>query len=288
MAGLRTVWWGLRSALFVLWMAATVVPWGTAMVLLSIFLRGTRLYWPTMMWLRMAIWGARAICGVRYRVQGMQHLPTAAQAHSAVVLAAKHQSTWETFAFPTLMPHPLAYVFKRELLYIPFFGWAMGRLDMIHIDRSKRTEAWSKVAAQGKRLAEQGIWVIMFPEGTRTPRGSQGAYKSGASRLAIASGVPIVPIAASSAKCWPRKSFLLRPGLIDVSIGAPIASSGRGAEELMREVERWIEAEMRRLDPEAYPEPYLEPYLEPHPAAQLRASAAAVAEAGRDEAPARS
>jgi 1-acyl-sn-glycerol-3-phosphate acyltransferase len=128
----------------------------------------------------------------------------------------------------------------------------MWRLDMIHIDRSRRAEAWNKVAAQGKRLAGEGIWVIMFPEGTRAPRGGQGVYKSGASRLAIASGVPIVPIAASSAKCWPRKSFLLRPGLIDVSIGAPIDSTGRKPDELMQQVEAWIEAEMRRLDPEAY------------------------------------
>ena len=244
--------WALRSLLFVLWLAATVVPWALMCLVLSIFIRGKKLYWPTMFWLRIAVWGAKVICGVRYRVHGLQHLPTAADAHSAVVLAAKHQSTWETFAFPTLMPHPLAYVFKRELLYIPFFGWAMGRLDMIHIDRSKRAEAWNKVAAQGKRLAAEGIWVIMFPEGTRIPRGQQGTYKSGASRLAIASGVPIVPIAASSAKCWPRKSFLLRPGLIDVSIGKPIESADRQADELMREVEVWIEAEMRRLDPEAY------------------------------------
>jgi len=246
------LWWALRSALFVLWMAATVVPWALLMLVLSIFVRGTALYWPTMRWLRMAVWGARVICGVKHRVHGLHHLPTAAQSTAAVVLAAKHQSTWETFALPAIMPHPLAYVFKRELLYIPFFGWAMGRLDMIHIDRSKRAEAWSKVAAQGKRLAAEGIWVIMFPEGTRIPRGRQGTYKSGASRLAIASGVPIVPVAASSAKCWPRKSFLLRPGTIDVSIGPPIASAGREPDELMREVEAWIEAEMRRLDPAAY------------------------------------
>jgi 1-acyl-sn-glycerol-3-phosphate acyltransferase len=147
-----------------------VVPWALLMLLLSIFVRGTRLYWPTMRWLRMAVWGARVICGVRYRVHGLQHLPTAQQATQAVVLAAKHQSTWETFAFPTLMPHPLAYVFKRELLYIPFFGWAMGRLDMIHIDRSKRAEAWSKVAAQGKRLAAQGIWVILKAHASRVVR----------------------------------------------------------------------------------------------------------------------
>jgi 1-acyl-sn-glycerol-3-phosphate acyltransferase len=242
----------LRSFLFVLWMAATVVPWALLMLVLSIFVRGERLYWPTMRWLRMAVWGAKVICGVDYRVHGKEHLPTAAQKNSAVVLAAKHQSTWETFAFPTLMSHPLAYVFKRELLYIPFFGWAMGRLDMIHIDRSKRAEAWNKVAEQGKRLAAEGIWVIMFPEGTRIPRGQQGVYKSGASRLAIATGVPIVPIAASSAKCWPRKSFLLRPGVVDVSIGRAIDSTGRQPDELMKEVESWIEAEMRRLDPQAY------------------------------------
>ena len=162
------------------------------------------------------------------------------------MLLSKHLSTWETFAYPALMPHPLAYVFKRELLYIPFFGWAMARMDMIHIDRSKRTQAWAKVAEQGKRLMAQGNWVIMFPEGTRAPRGGKGDYKSGGTRLAIAAGVPVVPIAVSSAKCWPRKSFLLKPGVIDVSIGKPIASVGRRPDELMHEVEQWIETEMRR------------------------------------------
>lgn len=245
-------WWALRSAVFVLWMAATVIPWAVLMLLLSIAVRGERLYWPTMMWLRWAIWGARVFCGVRHRIQGMEHLPTAGDRRAAVLLAAKHQSTWETFAFPTLMPHPLAYVFKRELLYVPFFGWAMGRLDMIHIDRSKRAEAWAKVAAQGKRLFDEGIWVIMFPEGTRIPRGQAGSYKTGASRLAISAGVPIVPIAVTSARCWPRKSFLLRPGVIDIAIGQPIPSQGREERELMQQVEAWIEAEMRRLDPEAY------------------------------------
>lgn len=244
--------WALRSALFLAWMALTVIPWGIAMLLLSIVVRGPRLYWPTMGWLRLAIWGARMICGVTHQVSGMHHLPTASRTNSAVVLAAKHQSTWETFAFPTLMPHPLAYVFKRELLWIPFFGWAMGRLDMIHIDRSRRAEAWNKVAAQGRRLAAEGVWVIMFPEGARIARGEQGVYKSGASRLAIATGVPIVPIAVNSARCWPRRSFLLRPGRIDISIGPPIPSEGRQPDELMREVEAWIEAEMRRIDPDAY------------------------------------
>jgi len=138
--------WILRSALFFLWMALTVVPWATVVVLISPAVRGNRLYAVCRAWLATAIWGARVICGVRWRVQGMDNVPSAADEKAAVLLAPKHQSTWETFAFPMLMPHPLAYVFKRELLWIPFFGWAIGSLDMIHIDRSKRTAAWSKVA----------------------------------------------------------------------------------------------------------------------------------------------
>jgi 1-acyl-sn-glycerol-3-phosphate acyltransferase len=246
------VLYALRSLLFLLWMAVTVVPWALAVLVMSLFVSSTTMYWACAGWLRVAIWGCRAICGVKARVSGLENVPTAANAKGAVLLAPKHQSAWEAFAFPTLMPHPLAYVFKRELLYIPFFGWAMARMDMIHIDRSKRAEAWNKVAEQGRRLFSEGVWVIMFPEGTRTARGGQGTYKSGASRLAVATGVPIVPIAVTSARCWPRKSFLIRPGVVDVSIGPPIDTAGRDPEQVMREVETWIEAEMRRLDPEAY------------------------------------
>jgi 1-acyl-sn-glycerol-3-phosphate acyltransferase len=243
----------IRSVLFFLWMALTVIPWGLAVVIASPFLSSRAVYWMCAGWLKVAIAGARVICGVQRRVHGMENLPTAADRNAAVILVPKHQSTWETFAFPTFMPHPLAYVFKRELLYIPFFGWAMSRLDMIHIDRSKRTEAWNRVAAQGRELTAKGNWVIMFPEGTRSARGEQGVYKSGAARLGVGSGVRLVPIAVTSARCWPRKSFLLRPGVVDISIGKPVPVAGREPDDLMREVERWIESEMRRLDPEAYP-----------------------------------
>ena len=243
----------LRSALYILYLLVTLIPWALVAVVFSIFVRGAPMYWLCVGWLKAAVWGAKAICGVHYRVQGLEHLPSAADAHAAVLLAPKHQSTWETFAFPAIMPHPLAYVFKRELLWIPFFGWAIGRMDMIHIDRSQRARAWGKVLAQGKRLMGQGNWVIMFPEGTRIDRGQTGVYQTGAARLAVTTGTPIVPIAVTSARCWPRKSWLLRPGLIEVSIGRPIPVQGRRHDELMREVEAWIEAEMRRLDPDAYP-----------------------------------
>ena len=240
-------WHALRSALFVLFLAVTVVPWALFVLLLAIFARGNLVYWTCAGWLRTAIWGARLICGVRWKLHGVENLPD-----SPVIVLPKHQSTWETFAFPALMPHPLCYVFKRELLYIPFFGWAMARMDMIHIDRSRRTEAWNRVAEQGRVFMAKGHWVIMFPEGTRIARGQRGTYKSGGTRLAVATDRPVMPIAVTSARCWPRKSFILRPGTIDVSIGVPIASTGRDPDELMREVEAWIETEMQRLDPQAY------------------------------------
>ncbi|MDP9043190.1 MAG: 1-acyl-sn-glycerol-3-phosphate acyltransferase [Pseudomonadota bacterium] len=237
----------VRSALFVLFMTVTVIPWALAVLVVSIFARGNVVYWLCVGWLSLSIWGAKVICGVRARLHGFDRLPD-----SPVVMCPKHQSTWETFAFPGLMPHPLCYVFKRELLYIPFFGWAMARMDMIHIDRGRRAEAWNRVADQGRKFMAKGHWVIMFPEGTRAARGQKGTYKAGATRLAIETGRPVLPVAVTSARCWPRKSFVLRPGVIDVSVGPPISSEGRRPDELMREVEAWIEAEMRRLDPEAY------------------------------------
>ena len=128
----------------------------------------------------------------------------------------------------------------------------MARLDMIHIDRESRAQALKQVVTQGKALLEQGVWIILFPEGTRIERGQQGTYQTAGTRLAVQAGAPVIPIAVSSGKCWPRKGFIKYPGVVQVSIGRPIASVGREPKELMREVEAWIEAEMRRIDPEAY------------------------------------
>ena len=241
----------LRSLLHALWMLVTVVPWAIMMLTASLFLRANPMYWLAVGWLKLAIGGARVLLGIKVRVTGMENLPQGETGQA--ILLVKHQSTLETFLIPTLMPHPLAFVFKKELIYVPFFGWAMARLDMIHIDRSQRSEAFNKVVAQGKRLLARGVWIIMFPEGTRIPRGKKGVYKTGGTRLAIETGAPVVPIAVSSAKVWPRKAFLKRPGVVDVVIGQPIPSQGREPAEFMREVEDWIEGQMRRLDPEAYP-----------------------------------
>ena len=240
----------IRSIIHTLWMLITVIPWAIIMLLASTRVRGKPLYWMAARWLGWAMDGARVILGIRSRVTGMENLPVGET--SAAVLLVKHQSTCETFLMPTLMPHPLAYVFKKELLQVPFFGWAMGRLDMIHIDRNQRAQAFSKVVEQGRQLLAQGVWIIMFPEGTRIARGQKGVYKTGGTRLAIETGAPVIPVAVASAKCWPRKAFIKRPGVVEVSIGRPIPSVGRRPEELMAEVENWIESEMRRLDPDAY------------------------------------
>ena len=240
----------IRSVLHVLWLIITVIPWALFVVVFSYFASSTRIYWWCAGWLRMAVQSGTFILGIQNRDTGMENLPQGA--NDPAVLLVKHQSTWETFVMPALMPHPLAYVFKKELLRVPFFGWAMARMDMIHIDRGQRSQAFAKVVTQGKRLMGEGVWVIMFPEGTRIPRGQVGQYKTGGTRLAIEAGVPVIPIAVTSAKCWPTKAFIKKPGVVDISIGKPIASLGREPDELMQEVQAWIEAEMRRLDPEAY------------------------------------
>jgi 1-acyl-sn-glycerol-3-phosphate acyltransferase len=240
----------LRAVLHLLFMVVTVIPWALAVVIAAPFMKPDRIYWMCARWLKLAVDGGTVILGIRNQVIGFENLPVGSTAPA--VLLVKHQSLWETFSMAALMPHPLAFVFKKELLKVPFFGWAMARMDMIHIDRADGARAFAKVVQQGQRLLDQGTWVIMFPEGTRIPRGEKGTYKSGGTRLAIRTGAPVIPIAVTSAKCWPRKAFIKKPGVVEFSIGKPIPSAGRKPDELMREVEAWIEAEIRRLDPDAY------------------------------------
>jgi 1-acyl-sn-glycerol-3-phosphate acyltransferase len=240
----------VRAVLHTALLAVTVVPWALAAVLLRVLGQEKWCYAVCINWLRLSVNSGTAILGIHNRVTGWENLPKGET--DAAILLVKHQSLWETFTMIAIMPHPLAYVFKKELLRIPFFGWAIGSLDMIHIDRKQGTQAFTKVVEQGKRLLDKGTWVIMFPEGTRTARGQQGVYKTGGTRLAIETGAPVVPVAVTSAKCWPKKAFIKTPGIVDISIGKPISSVGREPAELMREVEAWIEAEMRRLDAQAY------------------------------------
>ena len=272
----------LRSVLHQLFMIVTVIPWASAVIIASPFMSNERVYWACQRWLKLMVNSGTAILGIHNRVSGMQHLPPEGD-NTPTVLLVKHQSTWETFTMAAILPRPLAYVFKRELLYVPFFGWVMGAMRMIYIDRSNGVQAFRKLVTQGKQQVAKGKWIIMFPEGTRSARGTAGKYKSGGTRLAVACGAQIIPVAVTSAKCWPKGAFIKKPGIVDVSIGPAISARGRDADDLNREVEHWIESEMRRLDPEAYiGQPPL-PAYQPLSKAEARALRKAQREAGGGE-----
>lgn len=238
----------LRSIAFALLLTVATVVWALMCFLFAPLPYRHRYYWTTR-WNVFVIWAAKVCCGIRYQIKGMENLPD-----GPVILLSKHQSAWETIFYPMIMPRPLAYVFKKELLYIPFFGWGIGLLRMIPIDRSKGRDAFAQVVAKGRERLANGQWIILFPEGTRIPRGKKGTYKSGGARLAVATQTPVVPIAMNSADCWPRNAFIKTPGLITISIGKPISSEGREPAELMQQVENWIESEMRAISPSAYSE----------------------------------
>ena len=155
----------IRSVLVFAWIVISIIPVGLTLVFCSLFLSDEKLWWWfAAPWLRGVVGAARIVGGVQYRVHGEENLP-AADDMRRIILCPKHQSTWETFYFASMSSHPLAYVFKKELLKIPVFGWCIGSLGMIHIDRSLRNKAWTKVAEQGQILMDRGKWIIMFPGG---------------------------------------------------------------------------------------------------------------------------
>lgn len=238
----------LRSFLLFLFQLATVIPYA----FFSIVMLPLPLHWRyaiVTQWPRIVVWAAKVICGVRWEVKGFEHLPD-----GPCILLSKHQSAWETMFIVSHMPREVCFVYKRELHWVPFFGWGLASLKMIHIDRNEGRNAFESVVSQGSRRLEEGRWIIMFPEGTRVPAGRKGTYKQGGTRLATRLAVPVVPIAHNAGECWPRNSFVKKPGMITVSIGLPIASTGKTSDTLMNEVEGWIEGEMRRLNPERYQE----------------------------------
>ncbi len=236
----------LRSLLYTVYLIVTVIPYAFACMIWSPLPSAWR-YRLTMGWPRLAVWGARVICGIRWQVKGWENLPD-----GPAVLLAKHQSAWETLFLPSHMPRQICFVYKRELHRVPFFGWGLALLSMIPIDRSKGRDAFDQVVRVGKQRLEEGRWPLLFPEGTRVAPGKMGRFKSGGAMLAARTGAPVIPIALNSGECWRRNAFVKRPGLITVSIGPAIASQGITADELNAKVHDWIDGEMRILNPERY------------------------------------
>lgn len=235
----------LRSILFALVLAIVTPPLG----ILALFLGGlapmTR-YRIMTKWADIVMWCAWHMLGLRYRVLGLENLP----AEPAVVLA-KHQSAWETIAFQHILP-PVCFVLKRELLKVPFFGWGLGRMPNIAIDRGAGKDALAQLVDQGAARLAEGFWVVVFPEGTRVAPGKTRRYKPGGAWLAHKTGVPVVPIAHNAGELWGRNAFHKRSGEILVSIGPAIQTAGRSTEEINKEAQAWIEGEMRSRFPHLY------------------------------------
>lgn len=236
----------IRSLLYVLICTASISLYILVCVLCFPLPVSTR-YKITMAWPKFSTWFASWFLGIRWQKKGWENIPD-----TPCIILAKHQSAWETCFLPGYFPHELCFVYKRELNWLPFFGWGLALLDMIAINRSRGSEAFEQIVTQGRRKAAEGRWVIFFPEGTRTLPGAYKPYKTGGARLALRLGLPVLPIAINSGECWPRNAFIKTPGTITVSVGPVIRPEGHTMESLTQATEDWIEAEMRVLAPHRY------------------------------------
>jgi len=234
-------WLHLRAVVYWLGIALFSIPHNSTLFFTRRILPMPVHYrWATL-WNRFNIFWLELICGVTCRVEGMENIPD-----QPCIAFAKHQSTWETIKLPILLP-PQVWVAKRELLKIPFFGWALASLEPIAIDRSAGRKAIVQMIRQGRERLDGGRWIVVFPEGTRVEPGKKVKYKMGGAILAEKMGVPLVPVAHNAGEFWPRHSFIKWPGVITVSIGPPISTEGKKAAEINAEAEAWIENKMDEI-----------------------------------------
>ena len=191
-------------------------------------------------WADMNLWWLKMVCKLDYRVEGLENIPS-----QPSIVISNHQSTWETMALKKFFP-PMAWVVKRELTWIPFFGWALAMLEPIAIDRSSGRKAVEQVLQKGRRCLQTGRWVIVFPEGTRVAPGQKRKYKMGGAIVASDTQVPVVPVAHNAGFFWPRRKFIKLPGVITVSIGPRIDSRGKTPVQINAEAKAWIEAKLEK------------------------------------------
>jgi 1-acyl-sn-glycerol-3-phosphate acyltransferase len=232
----------LRSALFNVVMIGSVMFY-VPFMLLTFPLPPLVRYRIITRWTHFHVWLLGALCGLRYHVEGREHLPR----HGTAIILAKHQSSWETLAFQVIFP-PQVWVLKRELLWVPFFGWGLALTQPIAIDRGAGRRAVQQIIEQGRQRLDTGRWVVVFPEGTRMAPGHQRRFGIGGAALASATGYPVVPVAHDAGHYWPRRGFLKKPGTIRVVIGPAIDSHGRTPEEINHLAETWISETMARLE----------------------------------------
>ena len=195
-------------------------------------------------WSYTMVWLAKTVLGIDYRVIGRENLP-----RTPTVILSKHQSAWETLAFQVIFP-PQVWVVKRELLWLPLFGWGLAMLAPIAIDRGSGARALRQMLEQGRDRLAQGFCIVIFPEGTRVAPGEHREYHAGGAWLAAQCAVPVLPVAHDAGSVWQRNAFLKRPGTVTVSVGEPIVPQDLTPQEITARVEAWVEGEVRRLEAE--------------------------------------
>jgi 1-acyl-sn-glycerol-3-phosphate acyltransferase len=181
------------------------------------------------------------ICGIDYEVTGLDNVP-----QGAGIIFSNHQSTWETYALQLFFP-PQVWVLKRELMWVPFFGWGLAMLKPIAIDRQAGRKAVKQITEQGRQRLEEGLWVTIFPEGTRIAPGQEKRWGMGGALLAAYAGFPVVPVAHNAGEFWGRRKFIKQPGTIRVVIGEPIDTQGKKAAEIQRQAEEWVRARLAEI-----------------------------------------
>ena len=227
----------LRSIIFNLGMCIFTVPF-TLLGLFSFPFPPLQRYRFLSIWAHCMLWWLNVSCGLSFTVKGQENIP-----NNPSIILCKHQSAWETLALQLIFP-PQVWVLKRSLLLIPFFGWALALTSPIAINRAAGREALKQLVAQGKDRLAKKLWVVIFPEGTRTMPGERGKYHIGGAWLATHTKTQVVPVAHNAGQFWRKNSFLKQPGVIEVSIGKPIQSEGLKPDALNQAVEGWIETEM--------------------------------------------
>jgi 1-acyl-sn-glycerol-3-phosphate acyltransferase len=192
-------------------------------------------------WGKSMLWVGRVVCGLDYVIEGRENIPA-----QPSVIMIKHTSVFETYTQLAIFP-PQTWVVKRELQWIPLFGWGLAAMRPIAIDRSAGHTAVMQVIGQGRERLAQGIWITVFPEGTRMPPGQTKKYGVGGAALARDVQCPIVPVAHNAGDFWPRRGLKKRPGLIRFCIGPPIDPADRPPRETNLMVQDWIESRMREI-----------------------------------------
>jgi len=234
----------VRSLLFWVGFIVNTAVFGTSVVILFFTPSSFRLK-VARVWSQVNNFLLKVFCGIDFTVEGKENLDV----ETAIILS-KHQSTWETLALHSFTPY-VHWVFKRELMYIPVFGWALALTDPIAINRGTGRVAIKQLITEGTEKLNDGKWMVLFPEGTRTSPGKSQKYKIGGALLAEKSGYPVIPIAHNAGEYWPRHSFIKWPGTINVVIGPAIETKGRLAEDINSEVYNWIETTMKGISDES-------------------------------------